>query len=68
MAAAGAGSAGFQKSSLRAFPTVMELSKSLGGYVLEHARAAIAARGRFMIAVSGGSAIEVRGRRPPPQL
>ena len=50
----------FEQCSLRVFPTVLELAKSLGGYVLEKATAALDARGRFDIAISGGSVTEVR--------
>jgi hypothetical protein len=49
----------FEQCSLRVFPTVLELSKSLGGDVLEKATAAIAERGRFNVAISGGSVVEV---------
>ncbi len=50
----------YEHASLRAFATVIELSRSLGEYVAEHAAAAIDARGRFVIGISGGSALEVR--------
>ena len=49
----------YEAASLRSFVTVMELSSSLGEYVAEAAAAAIAARGRFMLAISGGSVTEV---------
>ncbi len=52
----------FEQCSLRPFPTVVELSTSLGAFVVEKATAAIAERGRFMFAVSGGSVVEVRVR------
>ena len=50
----------FEKAALRVHATVMEMSYSLGERVVEAASAAIEARGRFSIAVSGGSLIEVR--------
>ena len=54
--------AAFEQCSLRAFPTVMEMSKSFGTYVVDRAVAAIASHGRFDVAVSGGSVVEVRPR------
>ena len=61
----------FEQCTLRPFPTVVELSTSLGAFVVEKATAAIAERGRFVLAVSGGSVVEVRCAqgccfRPPP--
>ena len=50
----------FEQCSVRVFPTVLELAASLGGYTLELANAAIDSRGRFNIAISGGSVVEVR--------
>jgi Glucosamine-6-phosphate isomerases/6-phosphogluconolactonase len=49
----------YEAALLRSFVTVMELSHSLGEYVSELAAAAIAARGEFNVAISGGSALEV---------
>ena len=50
----------FERCSVRPFPTVVELATSLGAFVVERANASIASHGRFMLAVSGGSVLEVR--------
>jgi hypothetical protein len=54
----------YEAALLRSFVTVLELSHSLGEYVSELANAAIAARGEFNLAISGGSALEVRCGAP----
>lgn len=50
----------YEAASLRSFVTVMEMAKSLGEYLAEASAAAIAERGKFTIAISGGSVLEVR--------
>jgi 6-phosphogluconolactonase len=48
-------------ANVRAPASTAELNVALGGYVADAARAAIAARGKFTVATSGGSLPKVLG-------